>query len=46
MKKTYIPPTTTVVRLLHHQSLLLITSTGNDRNIRYGGEYDGTEEPR
>ena len=46
MKKTYIPPTTTVVRLLHSQPLLLITSTGNDKNIRYGGEYDGTEEPR
>lgn len=46
MKKTYIPPTTTVVRLLHQQPLLLITSTGNERNIWYGGEYDGTEEPR
>lgn len=46
MKKTYISPTTTVVRLLHHQSLLLITSTGNDMEIQIGGEYEGIEEPR
>ena len=46
MKKTYISPTTTVVRLLHHQSLLLITSTGNDKEIQIGGEYEGIEEPR
>lgn len=47
MKKTYIQPTTTVVRL-SHQRPLLITSTGNDKNIRFGGAYDGdgTEEPR
>lgn len=46
MKKTYIPPTTTVVRLLHHQPLLLISSTGNDKEIEYGGQYEGIEEPR
>ena len=44
MKKTYIPPTTTVVRLSHHEPLL-ITSTGNDKYIRFGGEYDGLDEP-
>ena len=46
MKKTYISPTTTVVRLLHHQPLLLISSTGNDKEIEYGGQYEGIEEPR
>ena len=46
MKKTYIPQTTTVIRLLHSQPLLIITSTGNDKEIEYGGEYEYTEEPR
>ncbi len=45
MKKTYLPPTTTVVRLLHRQPLL-ITSVGNLMDIEYDGEYDGSEEPR
>lgn len=47
MKRTYIPPTIKVVRILQRKSLL-ITSTGNDKNIRYGAEYDGGEldEPR
>lgn len=35
----------TVVHLSQHEPLL-ITSTGNDKYIQYGGEYDGTEEPR
>lgn len=46
MKKTYISPTITVVRVMHHQPLLLISSTGNDKEIEYGGQYEGMEEPR
>ena len=46
MKKNYIHPTTTVTCMMHHQPLLLITSTGNDKGLKVGGEYDDIEEPR
>lgn len=42
MKKTYISPVTTVVCVLQQQ--MLIESIGNDKYIRFGGEY-GDEEP-
>jgi hypothetical protein len=43
MKKTYTTPAMLVVRIMH-RGPLLISSTGNDKSILYGGE--GIEEPR
>lgn len=43
MKKTYIPPMTTVVCVLQQQ--MLIESVGNDKNILFGGRYEYDDEP-